>query len=296
MAHTTGLALRASSVILHIVSSLETIMPRLKTADSNRFVTTDGLHLRSSPNGAILRDLTIGESVVDLGPDVEEGWRKIRIGNESGTVFGKYLRPPLHANVEAILHAALKEWLRFEKGQANEKSDPYYRYVGEMWKAIGEPYDGRSKYPSGKDVPWSAAFISWVVREAGPAYANFSFAASHSKFVNNAIKARLTDQQNAPFWGYRITEEKPQIGDIVQRNRGGGNYSFSYAENHAQYDSHSDIVVEVTPDVVRVIGGNVDDSVSISGDIQEYDLDAKGFIKADQQVIAVLKNRTDITG
>jgi hypothetical protein len=240
---------------------------------TNRLVTTEGLRLRSSPNGTIIRDLTIGEKVIDLGAATEDGWRKIKVGAEEGVVFGKYLREPGRPAVEALLRAAIDEWLRFEKGLADEKADPYYKYVREMWAAIGEPYDGRSRYPDGKEVPWSAAFISWVVRKAGPDYANFQFAASHSVFVNNAIKAQVTNRLDKPFWGYRITEKKPEIGDIIQRNRGSGMFTYSYAENHSKYESHSDIVVEVTSDVVRVLGGNVSDTVTMGGDLQEYRLD-----------------------
>jgi len=263
-------------------------------AGTNRLVTTEGSRLRNHLNGTIIRDLTIGESVIDLGAANEDGWRKIKVGGEEGIVFGKYLREPGRPEVEALLRAALDEWLRFDKGRANEKADPYYKYVRQMWAAIGEPYDGRSRYPNGEEVPWSAAFISWVVRKAGPAYANFQFASSHSVFVNNAIKARVTNRLDKPFWGFRITEKKPEIGDIIQRNRGTGTFTFSYAENHSEYKSHSDIVVEVTPDVVRVLGGNVSDTVTMGGDFQEYQLDSQGFIKADQRVIALLKNRTGL--
>lgn len=267
-----------------------------RASGTDRFVTTDGLRLRSSPNGAIKRDLTIGERVTDLGAATEAGWRKVKVGAEEGVVFGKYLREPGRPEVEALLRAALNEWLRFERGHANEKNDPYCGYVREMWAAIGEPYDGRSRYPNGDEVPWSAAFISWVVRQAGAAYANFQFASSHSVFVNNAINARVTNRLDKPFWGYRITEQKPEIGDIIQRNRGSGAFSYSYAENHSEYASHSDIVVEVTPDVVRVLGGNVSDTVAFGGDLQEYDLDAEGFIRPNQRVIALLRNRAGLTG
>lgn len=264
-------------------------------AGAGRFVTTEGLRLRHTPNGTIIRDLTIGERVIDLGAATEDGWRKVTVGNDEGVVFGKYLREPGRPEVEALLRAALEEWLRFDKGRADEKADPYYKYVREMWAAIGEPYDGRSRYPNGEEVPWSAAFISWIVRKAGPEYANFQFASSHSVFVNNAIKARVTNRLDKPFWGYRITEKKPEIGDIIQRNRGSGSFTYSYAENHSDYKSHSDIVVEVTPDVVRVVGGNVSDTVALGGDLQEYELDAEGFIKPNQRVIALLKNRAGLT-
>lgn len=258
---------------------------------ANRLVTTEGLRLRSAPNGSWIRDLTIAEPVVDLGPSTEEGWRRVLTATGEGVVFGKYLREPGRPEVEALIRAAVDEWLRFAKGMGDEKADPYCGYVREMWAAIGEAYDGRSKYPNGEEVPWSAAFISWVVRRAGPAYANFRFASSHSVFVNNAIKARVTGRTDKPFWGYRITEERPQLGDIIQRNRGKGAFTYSYAENHTEYSSHSDIVIEVTPDVVRVVGGNVGDTVATGTDLQEYTLDANGFIKPGQRVIALLRNR-----
>lgn len=279
----------------HFAASHSVISFTENLSGADRLVTTEGVRLRSSPNGPIIRNMTIGEKVTDLGAASQEGWRKINVGIEEGVVFGKYLREPGRVEVEVLLRAVLDEWLRFDKGRADEKADPYYKYVREMWAAIGEPYDGRSRYPNGEDVPWSAAFISWVVRKAGPAYINFQFAASHSVFVNNAIKARVTNRLDKPFWGYRITEKKPEIGDIIQRNRGSGVFTYSYAENHSKYESHSDIVVEVTPDVVRVLGGNVSDTVTMDGDLQEYQLDTEGFIKPDQRVIALLKNRAGLT-
>jgi len=263
---------------------------------NSRLVTTEGLRLRQTPGGTIIRDLTIAEQVLDLGAASQDGWRRIKAGADEGVAFGKYLRLPGRPEVETLLRAAIDEWLRFEKGRADEAADPYYKYVREMWAAIGEPYDGRSHYPDGEEVPWSAAFISWVVRKGGPAYANFQFAASHSVFVNNAIKARVTNRLDKPYWGYRITEKQPELGDIIQRNRAGNNFSYSYAENHSEYKSHSDIVVEVTPDVVRVVGGNVNDSVTFGSDLQEYELDAEGFIKPNQGIIALLKNRAGQAG
>lgn len=43
--------------------------------------------------------------------------------------------------------------------------------------------------------------------------------------------------------------------------------------------------------IVRVVGGNVSNTVRMSGDIQEYDLDNDGFLKHGQSIIALLKNR-----
>jgi hypothetical protein len=113
-----------------------------------------------------------------------------------------------------------------------------------------------------------------------------------SVFANDAIQARFQSLTNRPFWGYRRTEERPGLGDIIVRNRGGNNLSVDFAENHSQYISHSDIVVEVTEHVARLIGGNVSDTVlAADNNLQEYKLDEEGFLRDGQGVIAVLKNR-----
>ena len=264
----------------------------LAAATTDIHVTTEGVRLRERPSGPILRELTIGERLVDLGmPD--QGWRRVRSGAQEGYVHQKYLRDPGHPAIEALLRAAIDEWLRFDKGRADERADPYCGYVAEMWAALGEAYDGRSRFPNGEEVPWSAAFISWVVRKAGSPYEGFKHASAHSVFVHNAIKARMTNRTEKPFWGYRITEQAPALGDIIQRNRK-DKVSFSFAENHLHYPSHSDIVIEVTPDVVRVIGGNVGDTVALGASPQEYEVDAQGFLRAGQGVIALLKNRTGL--
>ncbi|MFK3710167.1 DUF2272 domain-containing protein [Leclercia adecarboxylata] len=254
------------------------------TDATNRVVTTDGVRLRDKPDGAVIRDMTIGEAVIDSGSSTQAGWRKVQVGNDSGVIFGLYLRELASPAIEALVQSTIAEWVRFDKGNGDERQSPYYRYIREMWAEIGEPYDGRDT-----KEPWSAAFISWVVKQAGKGYENFKFASGHSVFVNNAIKARLTQRLDKPFWGYRIDEEKPALGDIIQRNRLGNQYSFSWAENHVFYNSHADIVVEIKADVVRVLGGNVSNSVNM----REYRLDKEGFLQEGQGIIAILKNRAD---
>jgi len=260
--------------------------PAPKFVVANAYVSTEGLNLRTEPGGSVIRDLTIGEPVRDLGAAADANWRRVEVDGHEGVVFAKYLRKPSVPEVEALISSTIEQWVRFDKGRGNEASSPYYKYVGEMWKAIGESYDGRDR-----GVPWSAAFISFVVRNAGPAYAAFKFAPSHSAFSHDAIQGRILKHTDRPFWGFRPREQRPEIGDIIHRNRGKGKCSFDYAENHSSFTSHSDIVVEVTPQVVRVIGGNVGDTVSMRDNIQEYDLDADGLLKEGQRVIALLKNR-----
>jgi hypothetical protein len=249
-------------------------------------VATEGLILRKDADGTELNRLTIGQRVQDLGPASQAGRRRVRVAGQQGTVAEEFLRPLADPRIEALLDAAIAEWVRFDKGRGKENSAPFAQFIAQMWSAIDLSHTGHS------NVPWSAAFISWVVRKAGDAYHEFKFSASHSVFVHDAIQARLTNKTTKPFWGYPIGDERPAIGDIIQRSRNGQAISFQQAASQTHYESHSDIVVEVRKGLVRVVGGNVSNSVTLGGTSQEYRLDERGFIVPDRPVIALLKNRT----
>lgn len=255
-------------------------------------VTTDGLNFRKTADGAIIRSLDLGDEVTVIGRIGDTRWYDVDIAGTKGVVSGAYLRQPLPPSREALFRKTIDEWLRFQKGHSSEEDEPYDTYVHDMWRAIGENYWGHSTYANGKDVPWSAAFISWAVRKAGKKYAAFQFAAAHSKFSNDAIRARVMEQENKPFWAYRATEARPEVGDIIHRNRGSGSYTYDYAENHSEFESHSDIVVEVRGEVARVIGGNTGPGQG-SVYMHDYGLE-NGFLKPGQLVIAVLKNRSEL--
>jgi|SRR5215210_6047166 len=126
-------------------------------------------------------------------------------------------------------------------------------------------------------VPWSAVFISWCVQQAGATRSEFKFAMAHSVFVNQAIKNALNGE--GVFQGFDITAQKPAVGDIIQNNRRGNNFDFAFARTHANYESHSTIVVEIGQDTqggfAFCIGGNENDSVRRS----VVRLNATGFIK-----------------
>ena len=254
-------------------------------------VGVEALNLRSeaavtTPESRIAV-LHLGQSVETLSAP-KEGWVavRVRLGSEErdGFVKAEFLRKPLSPGREALLEQAIKEWLRFEKGLGKETVDPYFRYVGEMWQAIGQDLDGKDS-----DVPWSAAAISFMVRNAAakaPIYAKFRFAAAHSRYIHDAIKRRLANDATAPFWGCRLHESRPLLGDLVCRWRETPR-TFDDAIGDDGFKSHCDIVVRVTPDTVDAIGGNVNNSVSIT----TYQVTQSGFLADRDQVFAHLVNR-----
>ena len=126
-------------------------------------------------------------------------------------------------------------------------------------------------------VPWSAVFVSWCVKQAGATKSEFKFAMAHSVFVNQAIKNATKGE--GVFHGLDVSAHPPDVGDIIQQNRGGNKFDFAFAKTHANYISHSVIVVEIGRDAeggfAFCIGGNEQDSVRRS----VVRLDSKGFVK-----------------
>jgi len=107
-------------------------------------------------------------------------------------------------------------------------------------------------------VPWSAAFISWVMRKAGAGRA-FPYSAQHAIYISAAKKNRLENNNN-PFKAYRTTEVTPRVGDIVCKSRAGSQATYDNIKPGMK--THCDIVIEVRPNAVVTIGGNVSNSVS----------------------------------
>lgn len=117
--------------------------------------------------------------------------------------------------------------------------------------------------------PWSALFVSWCVFAAGATKDEFKFALAHSQFAHQAIKN--ADNEAGVFRGFPINRVAPQLGDILQHNRGGNTFNFEFARTHRSYISHSAIVVDDDPHLADeqgrflfVVGGNEGDSVRMT--------------------------------
>ena len=57
--------------------------------------------------------------------------------------------------------------------------------------------------------PWSAVFISYVMRTAG-AGAAFAYSAAHQTYIRAARQNRLSGNSANPFWAFRATEVAPR--------------------------------------------------------------------------------------
>jgi hypothetical protein len=74
------------------------------------------------------------------------------------------------------------------------------------------------------DTPWSAAFISYVIRQSGVAAGAFQFSNAHRAYIYDAFAASLAEQQthdagNRLYRACPIAATKPRVGDMVCTQR-----------------------------------------------------------------------------
>jgi len=127
--------------------------------------------------------------------------------------------------------------------------------------------------------PWSAAFISWVMCEAGLGDAErFRRAIAHHAYIDQAIVARDSDNSEAAFLAFEVGEQAIEPGDLLCVARRPAYRTV--AERRAQLGtgirSHCDIVVQVdtTNERILVIGGNVRGSVRLKLHAAEFGQDS----------------------
>ena len=268
-----------------------------------KYVDVEALNLRTQPvvDPATKKTLLhLGQRLETVGDLPRDGWWQVRttvdgVADEgfvkailgaspsTGFVERPSLRDAVSDRREALVAEAVKQWQRFDGGQGKEHHAPYSDFIAEMWQAIGQDLSGRDR-----DVPWSAAAISFMVRQAGKrfeAYRQFRFAPAHSRYIHDAIEQRRAANAAAPFWGFELHERRPQVGDLVGRWRETPR-DFADAEASDSFKSHTDIVVSVGTDEVTAIGGNVSDSIGIT----TYRKLPSGFLSEDKGVFILMAN------
>lgn len=183
-----------------------------------------------------------------------------------------------HAGLrDAVVRICRDELAFFNGGKAKETEDPQFRRVGDYWMAVGQPIDGRTVNTNGSRPAWSAAFISFVLKEAG-AGDRFKYSVAHCHYFQD-----FADRQGSALYeAVPADEVTPSPGDIVHHGRGdAAKHDFAAARSDygsdSFYPSHSSIVVEVDHNagLVRTIGGNESDSVRLA----TYPIDKNGRLK-----------------
>jgi len=157
-----------------------------------------------------------------------------------------------------------------------EREPGLWQRVGEYWwlgMNAGSPesdwtgkHDAQGQeFPADQDgaFAWSAAFISYVMRIAG-AGPHFPYAADHAEYINIAKQMATGAASGWFITAERPSDYAPQPGDLICMGRGRA-ASLTYDELPAGlFPAHCDIVVDTSvPGQIAVIGGNVDDAVTM---------------------------------
>lgn len=253
----------------------------LKQADKNAIVEI----LFQPPSTYVVRKRTNGgaPSPFPPAPDAGQGPRP-----QPSPVVGGF--------VDRLLKTATNEWNFFGqqtydvdghclKVGHKEGEEGYYQRVGQYWVegASTHGVDGQNH-----EMPWSAAFISWNMKTAG-ANDRFRYSTLHSTYIYQSIRDRANGRDQAGYWGWRLNELRPSIGDVICWARQPGiDYDHQASGNYA---GHCDIIVELNKDTIFVIGGNVGNSVTK----RSFKLNADGFlppvVQGGENLFALMQNR-----
>jgi hypothetical protein len=194
-------------------------------------------------------------------------------------------------NRQDAIAIALREWRLF--GQLVDDDPPESRPVPPpnlkperepgLWQRVGEywwlgidadqaqsAWTGKFdefgyEFPAGQDgnFAWSAAFISYIMRSdgAGP---RFPYSINHAHYIN--VAWQMTNNQTS---GYVIDAERadlyaPVAGDLICFSRI-GRRELHYSDlPRATFPAHCAIVTAAQPGTLDIIGGNVDDAVTLT--------------------------------
>ena len=179
-------------------------------------------------------------------------------------VFFLVKRNRLSRFKKRLVDNSIREWELWGKpsytlsgdfeGAATECTPVYKDRVGEYWRK------GPNKNIDGCDrsVPWSSAFISFVMKKSG-AGNDFVYSSAHTNYIRQAVKNRKENNNN-PFKAYRLSEKPVEVGDLICYSRQAGvDYDTTWS-----YKSHCDVVTKVNKSnrTAEIIGGNVSDGVT----------------------------------
>jgi hypothetical protein len=191
---------------------------------------------------------------------------------------------------DEVVAVAIREWRLF--GQPVDDDPPgsrpplpadlkperlpgLWERVGEYWwlgidadqfetNWTGKHDETGARFPADEDAhyAWSAAFVSYVMRIAG-AGPRFPYSIAHSDYINAAKERALGRSAAYALTAERIETYAPQPGDLICLGRGpAGQLSYDTLPA-GHFPGHCDIVVIAQAGQLSVIGGNIDDAVTM---------------------------------
>ncbi len=195
---------------------------------------------------AILAAANVSPSFVI--PDVKE--RMLYLARQEWELFG---RPVVNYDIEppAVTYPS-------ETTHGQETLPPLFSRVFMYWyTATDLPIIGYK----GEIRPWSAAFIVWLARSAGVPESDLPSTVLHWDYIQYVM---ATNSDNR-FVSHAINTYAPKPGDIICAPRGEPFIqSIHNYKDLRRGTYHCDLVIAKRPGELDVIGGNVQDAVTLS--------------------------------
>ena len=173
--------------------------------------------------------------------------------------------------------------LKLDGSSAKETEQPLRNRTLEYLRFVELP-----KVTDPGKVAWSAAFISFVMSQAGASRQQFPFSAAHHSYIRQALKNRIANDPSATLIYHDRSEFAPRIGDLVGRSRTSKVKNRKDIEKllpDGSFLAHTDIVVRVGPGFIETIGGNVSNSIKK----RRFDTTSKGLVKDRKKWFCVLE-------
>ena len=196
------------------------------------------------------------------GPQTEGALMKLGAGSPPGAAApqARWTSDHVKKLKFAIVTHAKNELKRWRNGRLKETHPSALGILQEYYREGVRRNISRSNLANPAwqgDHPWSAVFISYIMRKAG-AGSIFRYSAGHACYVRAARDNRMLKNAN-PFKAFRTSEIRPEVGDLVCAQRAGS--GVNYDNVRCGFKSHCDIVVAKSGNKLTLVGGNVNNSV-----------------------------------
>jgi hypothetical protein len=185
---------------------------------------------------------------------------------------------PLTPMTQRIIEVSREELLFWR-----QSPQPQHR-ITQYWHAVAPKL-------AEKHLPWSAAFVGYVMHRAGVPQQVFPPAGAHWMYLRHIHAAARHGRESMSLHG--VEAYPPQAGDLICARRDHQRpldiHSPHFRQQLEGSQLHCDIVTARYPGYLEVIGGNVSHRVSV----RQIALDQHGYlpVTAEDQWFSVVENR-----
>jgi hypothetical protein len=199
--------------------------------------------------------------LVEALDEPQGNWQpcRTRLDNHDleGFVHLSLLRAEISPEVDRLVELAGAEYKDFLFGTRHESHPDSRKRIKAYWLSFSTNAEDAVK------VPWSAAFISFIVKNANLSK-TFLFSGRHTDYLSHSKKAKLAEDLSEAYWAVRLNERILQIGDLIggyRTGKGCGSAVRTYNSLPGNFCSHCDLVIAIRDNKAITLGGNLSNTV-----------------------------------